>query len=111
MCFAVIQELKASLETARAQLIPKRKFAFKSKVSRVKGSEVKADNTAQTTQPDTVTSNTDAAPRPAATERDLQLVAAGRGLSGLSDQVSTQARIQPAQASVKATAATPRSDG
>jgi len=39
-CSLTVGELRTSIEAARAALIPRKKFAFKSKVSRLKGAEV-----------------------------------------------------------------------
>lgn len=41
-CVGAVQDLRARMETARADLLPKRKFAFSKKVARVKGTEVAA---------------------------------------------------------------------
>ncbi|GAX81503.1 hypothetical protein CEUSTIGMA_g8931.t1 [Chlamydomonas eustigma] len=41
-CTATLSDLKQRIQTVRAELLPKRKFAFNKKVSRVKGSDLSA---------------------------------------------------------------------
>lgn len=105
-CTAIVQEFKSKLEAARTSLVPKRKFAFARKVARVKGTDIAAaaatDATAtasssstgqagagcasgSSTAPDGQGSNTEEAP--CFSERDVALVASGRGLQGLRNQV------------------------
>ncbi len=87
-CPCALQEFKASLEAARVALLPKKTFTFNKKVARVKGTEL-TSTPATAPEPPAPSPAAVAAAAAGASERDLALVAAGRGLAGLTDQVTT----------------------
>ncbi len=84
------QELKGELEAARAQLLPKKKFAFNKKVTRVKGADV--GGAAQgAADPNTTAAGGSgggaAADSSGPSAQDTQLVASGHGLANLQGEV------------------------
>eukprot|EP00798_Chlamydomonas_sp_ICE-L_P008249 gene8249-1518_t len=89
-CTNSVAELKASIDTARTTLVPKKKFAFSKKVSRVKGDSMKEGSTAvaaaQATARTVAPIATEHAPA-TPSDRDVELVKSGRGLMGLRNEV------------------------
>lgn len=112
---AAAAELKQMIDTARAELVPKKKFAFSKKVNRVKGSEL--STAAAEANPvgatpvsagGTSISGGSAAGAPGVTsagdavgispsQQDLALIQEGRGLRGLRNQVGTTDMLQRRQ--------------
>ena len=112
-CMLSLVDVKAQLEAGRATLLPKKKFAFSRKVTRVKGAEVSsaaatsapanqaygADSTAGSAagpgmpalaheqQQQQQGAECGATDRPTPSQRDIQLVQSGCGLMGLRGQV------------------------
>lgn len=101
-CTARIAALRQSIDNAQGTLIPKRKFAFSKKVSRVKGAEAAAaaavgdaaqpaptpeggGGTAAAQEAPTAAPSTSGAA--AVSEHDMQLVQSGRGVLGARGQV------------------------
>ncbi|KAL6751218.1 tubulin binding cofactor C-domain-containing protein [Haematococcus lacustris] len=92
-CIVQVQDMRTRLEAARSLLVPKRKFAFASKVARTACPESSTAMTQEAAAPPAaaLVNSTASQPVPAVgrcdpSERDLQLIAAGRGLLDLDSQ-------------------------
>lgn len=101
-CTGRIADMRQAIDNAQGVLIPKKKFSFSKKVSRVKGSDVAADTSASASAAEpgsgalcSISSQATAnVPEPSTagaspTERDIQLAKSGRGIMGARGQAIT----------------------